>query len=115
MDTVKTKTRTISENSLKNLRPAQKGEVRNPLGRPLKEDCLLSCIKEELLHTAPGSPATNEQLIAFVLVKKATEGDIHAIDLMMSYLHSKPSQGIDVNAKVDVSWTVGKGYDSSKT
>ncbi len=96
-------------NSLKNLVPAQPGNHLSP-GRPAKEDCLLSCIKAALLAVGANG-LTNEQNIGNVLVEKAAGGDIKAIDLMLSYLHSKPSQGIDLKANMDVRFNIGTGYD----
>ena len=83
-------------NSMKNLAAHQfkKGEVHSP-GRPKKADCLLDCIKEELGKVAINGQ-TNEQLIATALVNSAAQGNIKATELMMSYLHAKPSQGIKI-------------------
>ena len=86
-------TRGMHPNSRKNLR-----NDANPNGRPHKEDCLLSCIKDELTKTAPNG-RTNEQLIGAVLVGMATRGNIKAIELMMSYLHAKPSAGLELSTK----------------
>ncbi len=69
-------------------------------GRPKKADCLLSCIKEELEKVAVNGQ-TNEQLIASVLVGMATRGNIKAVELMMSYLHAKPSQSFDLANRGD--------------
>jgi len=82
--------RGMNVNSRKNLR-----NDANPNGRPKKADCLLDCIKEELGKVAINGQ-TNEQLIAAMLVSTATKGNIKATELMMSYLHAKPSQGIKI-------------------
>ncbi len=94
-----TRKRQMNPNSLKNLRPIQKGQVLNPRGPPKKVDCLLECIKGELVKTSINSKLTNEQLIASMLVAQATRGNIKAIELMMSYLHAKLAQGLDLNAQ----------------
>ena len=89
--------RIMHPNSLKNLRPAKPGEVRNPKGSLKKADCLLDCIKEELSKLSLNGIDTNEQIIAGVLVGMATKGNVRAVELMMSYLHARPAQGIDLN------------------
>lgn len=38
--------REIHPNSLKNLKPVQKGEIRNPKGRPKNEECLTALVKK---------------------------------------------------------------------
>ena len=45
--------RTIHPNSLKNLKPAKAGEVRNPNGRPKKDICIVSRQKEMLSEICP--------------------------------------------------------------
>ena len=108
------KKRKISEKSLANLRPFKKGENGGSHGRPRKEDCLLSCIKEELTKLSPDGVSTNEQMIASVLVAMAARGNIKAVELMMSYLHARPSQGLDLSVKADVQYIIGKGYTDAR-
>jgi hypothetical protein len=71
-------------NSLKNLRPAKKGEVRNPKGRPKKRVSLTDNLKDELLKipkelTVNGvkiqNDYTNAELIAKAWVRKMVQGD----------------------------------------
>ncbi len=92
--------RKMHPNSLANLELGKfkKGQSGNPKGQPRKEDCLLSCIKEELGKTAINGQ-TNEQLIAGVLVSMATKGNVKAIELMMSYLHAKPTSSMELSSK----------------
>lgn len=83
--------RKSKEIQLRNLRPAVKGEPsRNPEGRPKKADSLISCIKEELAKVSINGMSTNEQLIAGILVGKATTGDMKALDILMEYTVVKP-------------------------
>ena len=81
--------RGMNPNSLKNLHPFEKGNHASP-GPKKKADCLLACIKEELGKVSLNGQ-TNEQLIASVLVATAARGNIKAVELMLSYLHSKPT------------------------
>ncbi len=83
-------------NSLKNLHPFLPGNHASP-GRPPKEDCLLSCIKEELSKKAENGIDTNEQIIAWALISKAKSGDSKAIELILSYLHSKPTASVNLS------------------
>ncbi len=86
--------RGMHPNSRKNLR-----NDANLDGRPKAEDCLLSCIKEELSKTSLNGKETNEQLIAAVLVQAGTRGSFKAIELMLAYLHAKPTASVDVTTK----------------
>jgi len=88
--------RGMNPNSMKNLHPATPGNRLSP-GRPKKEDCLLSCIQEELTKKSPNGVQTNEQLIAACLVSMATKGNIKAVELMMAYLHSKPVNKTEIS------------------
>jgi hypothetical protein len=99
--------RAVNPNSLKNLRPQKAGMPSiNPAGRPKKADCLISCIKSELEKISINGTETNEQLIAGVLVKKAQQGDLKAIEILMSYTVSKPKQDIGVGNAEDGGVTI---------
>ncbi len=99
--------RGVNANSLKNLRPFQKGNHASP-GRPKKGDCLLSCIKSELAKRPfKGSPTTNDELIASCLVSQASLGNLKAIELLMSYTTVKPTQSVDVTTKGE---SIGNGH-----
>ncbi len=89
--------RGMNPNSRAALRPFQPGDHSVPRpGRPRQADCLIGCIKEELAALSPNGKSTNEQLIASVLVAKATGGDMRAIELLASYTTPKPAQGINI-------------------
>ncbi len=97
-----TKTRAkpgLHPNSLKNLKPFQKGNHASP-GRPPKADCLISCIKAALAQVPAGSTKTNEQLIADILVSKAAQGDTKAIELLMTYTTPKPAVDAKLSGEV---------------
>jgi len=89
----------MNENSLKNLIPAKKGEVRNPRGRKKNADCLLACIKTELANKSLNGVTTKEQMIASVLVGMAEKGSLKAIEILMTYTAVKPTQGVDLTSK----------------
>ena len=77
------------------------GQSGNPAGRKRKEDCLLSCIKSELAAKSALQPKlTNEQLIAGILVDKATTGNMDAIKLLMEYTAIKPAQAVNLGGQV---------------
>jgi len=107
----------------KNLKPAQKGEVRNPNGRPKKvetifrevfldeynikitktqtEDIIKSILsknRSELIELAK-----NEELPFWIsmIAKKATRdyerGSIHLLELLFDRVYGKPKETIDQN------------------
>ncbi len=82
-------------------------------GRPKKPNCLLDCLREELQKRNPETGLTNEQTIAGVLIGKAAGGNIKAIELMMSYLHAKPAQAVDLNPNGPL--TIKVVYDDSNS
>ncbi len=77
----------------------KKGESGNPHGRKRKEDCLLSCIKEELSKKSINGKSTKEQMIAAALVQMAEKGNIKAIELVMEYTCVKPKTDSTVELK----------------
>ena len=81
----------------KNLKPGkwQKGHSGNPKGRPRKTNCLLSCIKEELVKTSI-SGRTNEEMIAAALVDLAVRGNLKAIEMSLAYTSGKPAQAVNL-------------------
>jgi len=100
---IKIETKLNKSGNTRGMSPNSRANLRNDAspGRPHKADCLLDCIKEELAKLSPNGISTNEQLVAAALVSKATRGDTKATELMLSYLHARPSQGIDLGSKTD--------------
>ena len=86
-----------------NLRPAQKGEVRNPNGRP-KGSLNRSTIARQWLEVNQSlkNPLTGEQetmsqedLMTLALIKKAREGDVAAYKALMDSGYGSPVQQIE--------------------
>lgn len=84
------------QRSLANLRPAKKGEVRNPHGRPRNGDCLTALLKEYLKKTCANGKTTNKELIAQALIDEAVKGNLKAIEMVLNYTDGKPKESMDV-------------------
>ena len=86
-------TRGMHPNSRKNLR-----SDANPRGRPRKPFCLIDCFKDELAKMSFNGKETNEQIIAGVVVNMAARGNLKAVELLMSYLHAKPTASMELSS-----------------
>lgn len=71
---------------------ARKGEVRNPEGRPLKDLCITSQVKE-LLEQDAGKGKTHAQLVALAIVTLAEDrffkGNVAAIKELLDRVEGK--------------------------
>jgi len=102
-----------------NLIPAQKGEVRNPNGRPkkyvtlLKEQgyklaeindtiqAMLSMDLEEIKDVWQNPKATIlEKTIANAMRKSLEKGSLYSIETLLSRVYGKPKETADVNQNV---------------
>ncbi|MCK5019558.1 MAG: hypothetical protein KAS32_21035 [Candidatus Peribacteraceae bacterium] len=91
-----------NNNNLKRGNPAWvKGKSGNPNGRPKKNACLTSLMKELLDRDAewiaPGATPddkTWQQMIVKALLTKAAKGDIKAIELVLDRTEGKVTQPI---------------------
>jgi hypothetical protein len=112
----------------KNLIPAQKGEVRNPNGRPKKVDTIL---REVFLaeYNVKLSKSQTEEIIKGILCKSRTElielaknddlpfwiamiakkatrdydkGSIHLLELLFDRVYGKPKETVDQNIESKV-------------
>jgi hypothetical protein len=86
-----------------NLIPAQKGEVRNPTGRP-KGSKNRSTIARQWLEvnqnlknplTGENETMSQEDLMTLALIKKAREGDVAAYKALMDSGYGAPLQQIE--------------------
>lgn len=92
------------------LKPAQKGEVRNPKGRPKGSRDRASVLRELLAipinvkrpdgSTIPG--ATLEDAVGMALVQKALKGDVPAIREIYDTLHGKVTEKVENTTAVAV-------------
>jgi hypothetical protein len=107
----------------KNLKPAQKGEVRNPNGRPKKVETILREVflseynvkitktqTEDIIKSILSKNrselielAKNEELPFWIsmIAKKATRdyerGSIHLLELLFDRVYGKPKETVDQN------------------
>lgn len=86
-----------------NLKPAKKGEVRNPNGRP-KGALNRSTIARKWLEvnqslknplTGENETMSQEDLMTLALIKKAREGDVSAYKALMDSGYGAPLQQIE--------------------
>ena len=80
--------------SLQNLKPIQKGEVRNKTGRPKKLPKLDELLIEVLGNTEEGK--TQAQKVLEALLKKANQGDVKAASLLLDRGYGKVKEHIDI-------------------
>ena len=86
-----------------NLIPAQKGEVRNPNGRPKGAKNRSTIARQWLeVNQALKNPLTGEQetmsqedLMTLALIKKAREGDVTAYKALMDSGYGAPLQQVE--------------------
>ena len=86
-----------------NLRPAQKGEVRNPNGRPKGAKNRSTIARQWLeVNQTLKNPLTGEQetmsqedLMTLALIKKAREGDVTAYKALMDSGYGAPLQQVE--------------------
>lgn len=94
-----------------NLKPIQKGEVRNPVGRVLGSKNRATIAKEFAAIVTGGvnvkgdiDPSmTAEELMNAALWRKAFLGDINAIKELQDTLHGKIAEESNVNMQATVS------------
>jgi poly-beta-hydroxyalkanoate depolymerase len=112
-----------------NLIPAQKGEVRNPNGRPrkyvslLKEsgyklseinDTIQSMMAMDLdeLKTVWDNPRATvlEKTIANAMKKSLEKGSLYSLETLLTRVYGKPKEQVDINTdnKIEIVFIEGK-------
>ena len=89
-----------------NLIPPKKGEIRNPNGRPKKELCLISLVKEEFetkMLDKNGIPTgmTKAQAFAKALINQACKGNATAIKELLDRIDGKVAEKIVMDANLN--------------
>jgi hypothetical protein len=103
-----------------NLIPAQKGEVRNPNGRPKgvpnSKTRLLRILELVQKKRNPVTGEDEEFTIAeqmdLQLINKALKGDMKAYEILMDRLEGKPKQSteVEVSGGMTINWEEKKTY-----
>ena len=103
-----------------NLIPAQKGEVRNPNGRPKgvpnSKTRLLRILELVQKKRNPVTGQDEEFTIAeqmdLQLIKKALNGDLKAYEILLDRLEGKPKQSteVEVSGGMTINWEEKKTY-----
>jgi hypothetical protein len=103
-----------------NLIPAQKGEVRNPNGRPKgvpnSKTRLLRILELVQKKRNPVTGEDEEFTIAeqmdLQLIKKALNGDLKAYEILLDRLEGKPKQSteVEVSGGMTINWEEKKTY-----
>ena len=97
-----------------NLKPAKKGEIRNPNGRP-KGSKDMSTIMREMLDTLVDVKDKNgaklgkksyKMLIIAKLMKKATDGDLRAVEILLDRMEGKASQPVEHSSNPDAPMSI---------
>jgi hypothetical protein len=79
----------------KNLIPAQKGEVRNPKGKPKGCRNRATIFKELLAQVAEGGKGTNADAVAAALLSRALKGDVAAIREILDSAYGKITEKVE--------------------
>jgi hypothetical protein len=103
-----------------NLIPAQKGEVRNPNGRPKgvpnSKTRLLRILELVQKKRNPVTGQDEEFSIAeqmdLQLISKALKGDMKAYEILLDRLEGKPKQSteVEVSGGMTINWEENKTY-----
>ena len=78
----------------------QKGQSGNPAGRPRKEDCITSLLKEQLVEPKPQDPdkRTWAQCVVDALLQSAVAGNVKAAGLILERTEGKIKDTFQVEA-----------------
>ena len=97
----------VTEKQLKNLKPIQKGEVRNPNGAKGRKLPGLDILLAEVLGEETKGVTAALQMIQ-ALQKKAAKGDVRAAELLMNRAYGKVKENIDLNGELIVKFKRGR-------
>jgi hypothetical protein len=87
----------VTPQSLNNLIPAKKGEVRNPKGKAkgtLNMSTIIRDVFSEEITDANGNPTIKAVLATKAIFDKATSGDVSAYKELVDRIEGKPFQKI---------------------
>ncbi|MGZ5283722.1 MAG: DUF5681 domain-containing protein [Bacteroidia bacterium] len=99
----------INKNSLANLKPAKKGEVRNPKGAPQKLPELKDALENIL--ASPTGKASELEAILRAIINKAKKGDVRAAEFILDRFYGKPKQAIDLQHGGQINWNEIRTYE----
>ena len=101
--------------SKEDLQPAQKGEVRNPKGKP-KGTKNWKTIINEIVNVqidnkdenvfVKGKKITPQQIIIIQQVQKAMKGDTKSAEVLMNRMDGYPKEDIKIDANVKTDLTI---------
>lgn len=77
-----------------NLRPAKKGEVRNPNGRPKKERTLINIAEAMLKEKAPGQDVSMAQVLVTQWLVNCIKGNAPLFKELLDRLYGKAPEHI---------------------
>lgn len=99
-----------SDKRLKNLKPWKPGQSGNPKGRPSKDECLTSLLKEEItkVHPSDKHGRTWKQLIVIATMKLAIKGNSTALREVWERMDGKLPVLADYNFKLQTEECVEK-------
>ena len=84
-------------NSLANLRPIQKGEVRNPAGRYGGKNASITQFIKEKLQEMADNGKSNAEIIAEKCILRAKQGDLQYINMLLNRLEGPVRTETDIN------------------
>jgi hypothetical protein len=102
----------VNQKSIKNLRPARKGEVRNPHGAPKKLP-ELETLMAKVMGEEKGGITAMEAIIS-ALRLKASKGDVRAAEVLLNRGYGLPKQTIQTTGETVVRFIRDDG-NSDKT
>lgn len=85
-------------NSLANLQPIQKGEVRNPAGRYGGKNASITKFIKEKLQEMTDSGKSNAEIIAEKCILRAKQGDLQYINMLLNRLEGPVKTDLNVTS-----------------